>query len=291
MLTVLLGLTGALAYGAADYLGGVAAKKISPIVVTASVALVGLAFVAIASQFVTGEWSREAWFWGLLSGVTGAVAIGLLYACLAIGPMSILSPLTAFLSAAVPVTWGLTTGEGLSTWLYPALGLALIAVILVGVVPDERAIRPSAKGLIMAVASGFFIGLFFILIDQTPADSGITPLVANRLAQSVVLILVISGIVLWQLRKGLGRPTIFGKRGDLKAVIPVALGAGVLDATANIAVIVGLRIGDITIVSVLTALYPAGTILLAAILLRERVTRLQTLGLGLALAASVMLAS
>lgn len=290
MLTVLLGLTGALSYGAADFFGGLAAKRVSAILVTAGVAVVGVVALLVGSLFIDGQWSEGAWFWGMLSGVTGAVAIGLLYACLAIGPMSILSPTTAFLSAVVPVTWGLATGEGFSPWLYPALGLAMVAVVLVGIVPDQRAIRPSAKGLSMAVASGVLIGLFFIFIDQTPADSGVTPLIANRLAQSVVLAIAIGALVLWNRRRG-KRTALIGHNATWSTTLPVIIGAGIMDALANVAVILGLRVGDLTVVSVLSALYPAGTILLAAAILRERVAPIQVLGLLLALIASAMLAS
>jgi uncharacterized membrane protein len=137
MLTVFLGLTGALAYGAADFFGGLAARRVSSVGVTAGVAVVGLVFLLAGTLIVDGVWSGEAWFWGTLSGITGAAAIGLLYACLARGPMSILSPTTAFLSALLPVSWGLSTGGAPSGWLYPALGIAMVAVILVGIVPDQ----------------------------------------------------------------------------------------------------------------------------------------------------------
>ena len=290
MLTVFLGLSGALAYGAADFLGGVAARRISPVVVTLGVAVVGLVFILAGSLFVRGEWSAEALFWGGLSGITGAAAIGLLYACLARGPMSILSPTTAFLSALLPVSWGLGAGGATSAWLYPALGLALVAVILVGIVPDQRAIRPTLTSLAMAVASGLLIGMFYVLIDQTPVESGLTPLVANRLSQTIILIIAIGAMMMWRRRQP-ARPSLFGGTGDVRAVIPIVVGSGLLDAAANVAVIIGLRVGDLAVVSVLTALYPAGTILLAAAVLRERVTKVQLTGLGLALVASAMLAS
>jgi uncharacterized membrane protein len=290
MLTVFLGLGGALAYGAADFFGGVAARRISPLVVTAGVAVIGLFFLLASTLVVDGVWSAEAWFWGAASGVTGAAAIGLLYACLARGPMSILSPTTAFLSALLPVSWGLATGSGGSAWLYPALGLAMVAVVLVGIVPDQRAIRPTITSLAMAVTSGLLIGAFYVLIDQTPVDSGLTPLVANRLSQTVILLLAIGVMVAWRRKKPTGR-SLFGERGDRSAVLPVVVGAGLLDSLANIAVIMGLRTGDLAVVSVLTALYPAGTILLAAAVLKERVTRVQLTGLVLALIASAMLAS
>ena len=103
MLTVLVGLVSALTYGFADFLGGIASKRISPIRVTAIGALSGLVVLLAAAPLIGGRWSWEAVLYGGISGVTGAVAITLLYACLAIGPMSILSPLTALVSAFVPL--------------------------------------------------------------------------------------------------------------------------------------------------------------------------------------------
>jgi drug/metabolite transporter (DMT)-like permease len=323
VLTVVLGLAGALVYGAADFLGGLASRRISALRVTALAALSGVVLLAVAAVVVGGEWSREALFWGALSGVTGAGAIALLYACLAIGPMSILSPLTAVISAIVPMTWGLVTGERLGAIAYPALGLALIAVVLVGFVPEKGAVRPSLRGLLMATGSGALIGAFYILIDQTPDDSGLVPLVANRVVNASLMITVIVVLAVIAGRRHVtardaplavlegahGAPHALGSatpttarpgttllrasaaalRGGWRAGFWLAVGCGVLDAAANAIVLIGLRIGDLTVVSVLTALYPAGTILLAAVVLRERIARLQWVGLALALAASAML--
>ncbi len=322
MLTVILGLAGALVYGAADFLGGLAARRISALRVTAIGALSGVVLLAIAALIVPGVWSTEAVFWGALSGVTGAAAIALLYACLAIGPMSILSPLTAVTSAIVPLTWGLTTGSELGVIAYPAFALALVAVVLVGLVPDQRAVRPTLRGLLMATASGILIGAFYILIDQTPDDSGLIPLVANRTvnASIMVTLIVVLAVVAGRRhvraqdaplaviagthgaphalddadqapRVSFMRASAAALRGGWRAGLVLAIACGVLDAIANIIVLVGLRIGDLTVVSVLTALYPAGTILLAAVVLRERIAPLQWLGLVLALAASAMLAA
>lgn len=324
MLTVVLGLVGALVYGAADFLGGLAARRISAMRVTAIGALSGVVLLVIGTLFVPGVWSSSALLWGGLSGVTGAAAIALLYACLAIGPMSILSPLTAVTSAIVPLTWGLVTGSELGGIAYPAFALALVAVVLVGFVPAKEAVRPTLAGLIMATVSGVLIGAFYILIDQTPDDSGLVPLVANRVVNASIMItlIVVLAVIAGRRhvraadaplavldgahgaphalgpeaapvasRDGLLRASAAALRGGWRGGLLLALGCGVLDATANVIVLVGLRVGDLTIVSVLTALYPAGTILLAAIVLRERIARLQWLGLGLALAASAMLAA
>lgn len=322
MLTVVLGLAGALVYGAADFLGGLAARRISALRVTAIGALSGVVLLLIAAFIAPGVWSTEAVFWGALSGVTGAAAIALLYACLAIGPMSILSPLTAVTSAIVPLTWGLTTGSQLGVIAYPAFALALVAVVLVGLVPDQRAVRPTLRGLLMATASGVLIGAFYILIDQTPDDSGLIPLVANRTVNATIMVtlIVVLAIVAGRRhvraqdapiaiiagthgaphaiddadrpdRVSLMRASSAALRGGWRAGLVLAIACGVLDAIANIIVLAGLRLGDLTVVSVLTALYPAGTILLAAVVLRERIAPLQWFGLVLALAASAMLAA
>ncbi len=337
MLTVVLGLAGALIYGAADFLGGLAARRISALRVTAIGALSGVVLLAVGALVVPGVWSTEAVVWGALSGVTGAGAIALLYACLAIGPMSILSPLTAVTSAIVPLTWGLATGSQLGFIAYPAFALALVAVVLVGLVPDQRAVRPTLRGLLMATASGMLIGAFYILIDQTPDDSGLIPLVANRTVNASIMVTLIVVLAVIAGRRHVraadapaavldgthgaphpsaesaaamspyeaasvsapavaARPSLLAAaaaalRGGWRAGLMLAIACGVLDAIANIIVLVGLRLGDLTVVSVLTALYPAGTILLAAVVLRERIAPLQWLGLVLALAASAMLAA
>ncbi len=289
MLTVSLGLLAALGFGAADFAGGLAAKRLHTLAVTGAVAFVGLIVLGTTSLLLQDEWSVEGAFWGAMSGVTGVAAIGLLYACLARGPMSILSPTTAVLSALVPMTYGLIRGEGLSPWVYPALGLALVAVVLVGFVPDERAIRPTPTALLMAIGSGVLIGLFYIFIDLAPDSSGITPLVANRMLQFTLVGLILLVVVLAKGRGFLVKPSV--DPWPWSRVVWVLVAGGILDALSNIAVLTGFRVGEVTIVAVLTALYPAGTILLASVVLHERIQRVQWVGLGLALVASMLLAT
>lgn len=288
MLTVLLGLLGALTYGAADFLGGLAARRSSTILVTAGVAIVGLVGIALAALFIPAVSSPDAWSYGVASGVAGAIGIGLLYGSLAIGPMSILSPATAFISAIVPVSVGLASGEGGGPSFFIALALALVAVVLVGFVPEKGAVRPRPLGLIMAAGSGTFIGLTIVLIDLSPADSGVIPLVANRIASSTLLVLAIGAVVLTRMARS-KTPKLPGLS-EIVGLWPIVLAAGIFDVAANIAVIYGLRLGDLSVVSVLVALYPAGTILLASVVLRERIALVQWFGLGLALAASALLA-
>ena len=224
--------------------------------------------------------------------------------------MSILSPLTAVVSAIVPMTWGLAQGAELRPIGYWALGIALVAVVLVGFVPEKGAVRPSLRGLLMAVASGTLIGAFLIIIDQTPDDSGLVPLVVNRLVNATTMFAAVGVVALLALRRRAGVPAEVGTSSSLVEAPPslrgggletslratwlpglsFAIACGVVDAVANTLLLLGLRLGELTVMSVLTAMYPAGTIILAAIVLRERIAPVQIVGLVLALAAAGMLA-
>lgn len=309
MLTAVFSLTGALVFGTSDFLGGLAAKRISAILATAVAAVVGFVVLAAAYPLFGGAWTAHDVWWGAVSGVSGAIAISLLYACLAIGPMSILSPLTAVVSAIVPMAWGLVTGERFTALGYWALGLALLAVVLVGFVPEKGAVRPSLRGLVMAVGSGIAIGGFYITIDQTSDESGIVPLLLNRAVTGVIMFTVVGVVALVALtrrrtapapapapnermpqRASLGAATAPRPRSATATGIRLAIACGMVDVIANGLLLAGIRAGDLSVAAVLGAMYPAGTILLAALVLRERIAPVQWVGLVLALAAAGMLA-
>ena len=315
MLSAALALIGALVYGSADFLGGLAARRLRSIVVTAVAAASGLAALAIAQPLVGGVWTAADVAWGVLAGVVGVVAVALLYACLAIGPMSILSPLTAVVSAIAPMLWGLLVkGDALAPVGYVGLGVALVAVVLVGFIPGEKIVRPSVRGLVMAVGAGLAIGAFLIVVDQTDAASGLVPIVMSRATSVVVTVAVIGVLVVAAVRRGRPAGSVLEASGPPMGATPtghadlehvtaqtslrvtrsrawtLALVCGVADAAANALMLIALRAGDLSIVSALTALYPAGTILLAALVLRERVAAVQWTGLALALVAGGMLA-
>jgi drug/metabolite transporter (DMT)-like permease len=334
MLPALIALAGALVYGSADFLGGLAARSLRSIVVTALAALAGLVLLVAAYPFVGGAWPPADVGWGVLSGFMGAAAIVLLYACLAIGPMSILSPLTAVVSAIAPIVWGLlVAGETLSWVGYAGLAVALVAVVLVGFIPGAKVVRPSVRGLLLAVGAGLAIGAFLIVIDQTSPESGLVPLILNRSVSSVITIAAVGVLAVVAVRSGRRAASVFAAAGaqlgatptghadlehaaespesspvqspapapaqspavpvlriSLRRAVVLAAACGIVDAIANVLLLFALRNGDLTIVSALTAMYPAGTILLAAIVLRERIAGIQWLGLALALAAGAMLA-
>jgi drug/metabolite transporter (DMT)-like permease len=284
-LVVLIGMSSALIFGSADFLGGLASKRISPLRVTAIAAAVGLVLLLAVYPIFGGAWSWSAVLFGALSGVSGALAISLLYACLAIGPMSILSPVTAVVSAIVPAAVGIFVAHNhLGTWGYVAIALALVAVVLVGFVRDERAVRPTVRGLTMAVFSGVFIGLFLVLINLTPKNSGLVPLIANRGVNATIMLITVGILSLAGRRNG--KPTAGGWRPGIR----LAIACGIVDVVANCGLLLGIRLGELTVIAVLTALYPAGTIILARIVLKERIALVQYVGLALAIAAGALLA-
>ena len=284
-LVVLIGMSSALVFGSADFLGGLASKRISPIRVTAIAAAVGLVLLLAVYPIFGGAWSWSAVLFGALSGVSGALAISLLYACLAIGPMSILSPVTAVVSAIVPAAVGIFVAHNrLGTWGYVAIGLTLVAVVLVGFVRDQRAVRPTIRGLTMAVFSGVFIGLFLVLINLTPKNSGLVPLIANRGVNATIMLITVG--VLSILARRRGDPVAGGWRPGIR----LAIACGIVDVVANCGLLLGIRLGELTIIAVLTALYPAGTIILARIVLKERIAIVQYIGLALAITAGALLA-
>lgn len=285
VLVVLVGLASALIYGTADFFGGQASKRVSPVRVVSLSAIVGLALLVVAHLILGGRMSPEAVLWGGLSGIAGSMAILTLYAALAIGPMSILSPLTALISAIIPFSWGLILGERLSLLGYIAIGIALVAVVLVGFVPEKGAVRPRLRGVLYASVSGVLIGVFLILVDRAPDDSGLLPLVFNRLTYLIVLWSIVLVLFI------IGRARRAPPGPPARSAIGLIVGAGLADSVANTLLLIGFRIGDLSVVSVLSALYPAGTIALAAIVLKERIAPVQWVGLALALAAAAMLAA
>jgi uncharacterized membrane protein len=287
-MTVILGLAGALAYGFADFLGGLASRRVPPIVVTAWVAVIGLVPLVIGLALLGGRFTAGALLWGTIAGLSGSVGVLLLYTALAVGPMSVLSPLTSVVSALVPVTVGvLFLGSQLTGIGIAAIVVAIVAVVLVGIVRDSSGARLTPRGLIAAGFAGCgFGGLILAYSATSPAD-GLAPLVVARIVQVVVMW---AGVSIASLRSAREMKRIPAR--NIWAIIAVC---GVLDASANVFIQAALHAGDaataLPVVSVLNALYPIGTIILAAIVLRERLTRVQILGLALALAASAVLAS
>ena len=282
MVSVALALAGSVIYGASDFFGGLAARGTSAVRVTLINSIAGLAVLVVAAVVLPSRWGAPVLLWGVLAGVCGAVALVLLYACLALGPMSILSPILALVAALIPITIGFVRGERLSGLGYLGLAIGLVAIVLICLVPGERAVRPSARGLLMAVGAGVAIGGYLVFIDLTPPDSGPAPLLVTFVVTGIVMSIALLGQRL--ARRGAPRPTI------TRVTVGFAVLCGLTDAAAAFLFLLALRAGELSIVSVLNALAPAGTIVLAAVVLRERIAPVQWVGLAVALVAAALLA-
>ncbi|MGA5037680.1 EamA family transporter [Streptomyces capoamus] len=276
MIALLLALGSSLAYGCADFLGGLGARKAHVLRTVMVAAPASLAVELLLWPFLGASFDPGALGWGAASGVASAAAFALLYRTLAIGPMNVLSPVTALVSAALPVAVGLLQGEHLTAAGLVGLPLALVAVVLVSAGHGAGAARPSRTALLLAFGAGAAIALQLVFLHQAPSDSGVAPLITGRAVSSAVT-LAAAGLL--RRRMGPERPAY-----------ALSAAAGVLDSVANLLFLLAARSGDLTVVAVVTALYPAGTVLLARGVLAERIHRGQLVGLGTAAVAVGLLA-
>jgi drug/metabolite transporter (DMT)-like permease len=242
---------------------------------------VGLAGLAVIAPLVGGTFSVRAVVFGGLAGLVSGLAIIWFYAALAAGPMSVVSPLTSLLVAGVPLGVGIAWGERPGPMALVGAGIAVIAVVLVSrqentPVDEGSPVRFTPKVAWLTAGAGIAFAIYFVLLDQVGSDTGLWPLVMSR-ASSSVLVLV-AGLVAGERRPPAGN------------TLRLALAAAALDIVANAAFLYALRAGMLAIVSVLTSLYPAGTVLLARLVLKEHTGWLQRFGLVLAAAAVVLIA-
>ena len=262
-------------YGAADFAGGVATKTVSSWRVVAWSQIFGVALLIVTLPLIGYESVPAADLgWGALAGVAGVVGVYALYRALAEGTMSIVSPATASLTALLPLIVGLLLGEQISSIQWLGIVLAIGAIILVVYAPTDAAPSRSVVILVLVAAVGF--ATFFIVLNQTSEDSGLWPLIAAR-SVSIPLALVLAAFT----------STAAIPRGT--SLRPVTI-AGVADMAANITVLLALQTGPLGVNTVLISLYPAFTAIAAVIVLRERPSRQQIVGIVLALAAAALLA-
>ncbi|MBO3751755.1 DMT family transporter [Streptosporangiaceae bacterium NEAU-GS5] len=276
MIALVLALASSIAYGCADFLGGLGARKAHVLRVVMIAAPASLAAELVLWPLLGASFSPGALAWGAASGVASAAAFTLLYQTLAIGPMNVLSPVTALVTAALPVAVGLLQGDHLSAAGLVGLPLAMVAVVLISAGPGAGSARPSAVALLLAFGAGAAIALQLVFLHQAPADSGIAPLIGGRVVASVITLAAAAAL---RRRLGSERPAY-----------AMSAAAGVLDSMANLLFLLAVRGGDLAVVAVITALYPAATVLLARVVLAERIGRGQLVGLGAATVAVSLLA-
>lgn len=286
-MAALLALSSALVYGAADFCGGLAARRISALTVVAASQMAGLALLLAVVGVFAGELTAAAFVAGAVAGVAGGIGVVLFYRGLAVGPMSVVAPVTAVVGAAVPVVVGLGLGERPGPFALSGIALALVAVALVAREeappgaprptrrPPRGARRPGS-GLLLALGAGAGFGAFFVLLDRVPPDSGLWPLVGAR-SGSLALV----GLALLVRGRALVPPRAVGGQ---------ILAAGIGDSLANVLYLLAAQRGLLSLVAVLTSLYPASTVLLARVVLGERLGPVQRTGLGAAVVAVALVA-
>lgn len=276
MIALLLALGSSLAYGCADFLGGLGARKAHVLRTVMIAAPASLTVELLLWPVLGASFSPATLAWGAASGVASAAAFALLYRTLAIGPMNVLSPLTALVSAMLPVGVGMLQGEDLGPAGLIGLPLALAAVVLVSAGGGTGSVRPSRTALLLALGAGAAIALQLVCLHQAPSDSGVGPLIVGRAVSSAVT-LAAAGVM-------------YSRLGSERPAYGMSAAAGVLDSVANLLFLLAARGGDLAVVAVITALYPAGTVLLARGVLAERIHRGQLVGLGTAAVAVSLLA-
>ena len=284
---VLLALVSSLAWGSADFMGGVATRRVGALRVLVISYPVGAVVITLAALFlVPGVLVARTVAVGMVAGSVGAVAIGLLYAALARGHMGVVSPITAVLSGAVPVTVGLVRGERL-TWLATA-GITVAAVAVILVSREKRGAPRTTPPVALAYAfgSGLAIGTYVSILGTAPGDSGIWVTTVGRWFSSIVVACALLVIVLARTRPSLRSGS--NSREHYPWLLVVI--AGAFDAIANGVFQIAARNGVLVIVAVIGSLYPAATVILARFLLHERLSRPQVLGVVLALFAAATLA-
>jgi len=209
--------------------------------------------------------------WGSLYGVSQAIGVYWFYAAVSAGPISVVSPLAEVLNAAVPVAVGVALGERPGEIASVGVVLAILAVILVSrESPDDEDVRThkfTTRVAWLTVGSGVAFGLDFVLLHQAPVVCRMWPLFFARAAAS----------------KNFALPS--------RTPLRLAIAAAILDTCANITMLLAIQKWMLSLASILISLYPATTVILAIIVLRERVTRWQASGMVLAAVSVSMIAA
>lgn len=278
----------AVTYGGADFCGGLATRRTGVFSVMIVSQVLGTTLLAVVVLIgASGSPSADTLAYGAAAGVAGAVGVGFFYKGLAIGRMSVVAPSTAVLSAMFPVIYGILGGERPAPVAGAGVIVALLAVALVSSAPAvDEPLTPAASpgtavaprsGLGHAAAAGLGFGLFFILLARAGEAGDLWSLAGAR-AGSLTAMLV--GAVLL-------RQSVKPAPGTVGLI---AL-TGLLDAGANLFYLLASQRGLLAIAAVITSMYPATTVLLARVLLTERLHRTQVLGLACAAFGIVLLAS
>jgi drug/metabolite transporter (DMT)-like permease len=271
---VLLGLASAASWGAGDFSGGLASKRTSAYTVVVLSQFVSLVFLALAALLIAeGDISTQDMILGGLAGGCGALGLVALYSGLARGPMGVVAPVTAVVAAIVPVAFSITL-EGLpGTQQMMGFAIALVAVWLISQTGREGNIH--LRDLKLPILAGIGFGVFFILIDRVSENAILWPLVSAR----TTLILLVLFIAI--LKRQMERPAF--------DQLPIIALAGIFDTGGTAFFALATRIGRLDISAILSSLYPAVTVMLAWIILKEKLTIRQWFGVLLVIIAVILI--
>lgn len=280
-MAVLLAALSALTFGAGDFVGGMSARRIAAQWTTAVAQATGLVLIVVVAALVGGSPGVGDMALGAAAGVCGGLALVVFYWAMAQGPMNVVAPLSAVTSAVVPTMVGVASGERPGLLGVVGIALALPAIVLISREPRDQdpaadRHRASTRVFVAATAAGVGFGLFLSFVSRTAQDSGLWPLAGARSAAIAVAVVVV-------VATRPDRPRSEGAR--------FAMLAGCLDATGNALFLLASRQGLLTLVGVIGAMYPASTVVLARLVLGERLVRHQLVGLGIAGLAVVLIAA
>jgi drug/metabolite transporter (DMT)-like permease len=275
-----LAVISSLMWGTADFFGGFVSKKLSATKVLVLSYPVGLAFLLLFAFMLPGTISQEAIIFGSLAGVVGILAMGSLYIALAIGPMGVMSPVTAAASTFVPIVAGIFFGEKLSWIAWLGISIAIISVFLVSMETSASGgkLIVSGKGLVLAIISGFLIGTFLSIVGLTSQSNGMWTLVFARLTSSILVIIYFLSFKNEKFNTGF----------DSKILALVVI-SGALDATANALFVIATYDSLVSVTAVIASLYPAATVVLATAFLKEKLSFIQFIGICFAFTSAGIL--
>jgi drug/metabolite transporter (DMT)-like permease len=277
----ILALGSAVFYGSADFFGGLTARRANTIATVVWSQFAGFVLLLLILPFLPPTIvSGRDWIWGFVAGFTGGIGVALLYRALAVGTMAVVAPTTAVIAAIIPVLFAFVLGERLRPLTLIGVALALVAIGLVSRPANGSETRQSGKpslppGFVLALLAGISVGIFFLSLARTTSAAGMWPLIAARIAS-----IALFGLIALVTRKTLVMT---------RSATATAVTGGALDMLANALYMIAARIGPLSIVVTLASLYPASTVLLARILLGERLSVIQGIGLGCALGAVAMI--
>ncbi len=270
-----LSLATAAVWGGGDFAGGIATRRANVFKVVAGAHACGLLLMLLL-VWITGEAlpPRSTLLWGAAAGIAGALGVAALYRGFAIGRMGIVAPVSAVITGVLPVLAGIYS-EGMPAPIQlVGFVLALISIWLIAR-PDGKI--DTHRGLGLAVLAGVMFGLFFIACKQAGHHAVFWPLVTARTASTLLMLLIVAFSV--------------GDHRPLRPALVPVLFAGILDTSANALFIAATQRGRLDVTSVLSSLYPASTVILARIFLKERMSVTQNAGIVGALVSVALIAA